>query len=87
MCNIPSIPPPEFTEKTALQYSIEITGVELYFGETLYEATTEQNGEVLDGEAKAASWTYPSSSVDAGDAVVKFYWAYDGTDYTTSYQD
>lgn len=67
--------------------SIEITNVELYFGETLYEATNEQNGEVLDGEAKAASWTYPSSSLDAGDPVVKFYWSYDSTDYTTTYQD
>lgn len=67
--------------------SIEITNVELYFGETLYEATTEQNKEVLDGDSKAVSWTYPSSIVDAGEPVVKFYWIYDGTDYTTSYQD
>ena len=67
--------------------SIEITSVELYFGDTLYEVSTEYNGEVLDGSSKAASWTYPSSSVDAGDPVVKFYWTYDGTAYTTEYRD
>lgn len=67
--------------------SIEITSVELYFGDTLYETSAEYNGEVLDGASTAASWTYPSSSVDAGDPVVKFYWTYDGTAYTTEYRD
>ena len=67
--------------------TITLTKIEIYFGSTYANSTTEQNGDIQDGGSKSVSWTYPSTNLNSGRPLVKFYWTYEGVEYITEYQD